>query len=109
MDCTVHAFVWIGNGVVIGDRCRIQAHAFIPEGVSIGNDVFIGPGVTFTNDRYPPSTNWAKTRVEDMVALGAGAIILPGVTIHAGATVGAGSVVTKDVKAGATVMGNPAR
>lgn len=108
-ECTIHAFVWIGNGVTIGDRCKVQAHAFIPTGVSIGNDVFIGPGVTFTNDKHPPSLDWALTVVADGAVIGAGAIILPGVSVGAKAVIGAGSVVIKDVPAGATVMGNPAR
>lgn len=109
VDCTIHAFVWIGNGVIIGDRCRIQAHAFIPTGVRIGHDVFIGPSVVFTNDKHPPSVNWQATVVEDGAAIGANATILPGITIGAGSVVGAGAVVTRNVPAGATVMGNPAR
>jgi UDP-2-acetamido-3-amino-2,3-dideoxy-glucuronate N-acetyltransferase len=54
--CTIHAQVWVGNKVRIGDRCKVQAFSFIPEGVTIGNDVFIGPRVTFTNDPIPPSS-----------------------------------------------------
>jgi UDP-2-acetamido-3-amino-2,3-dideoxy-glucuronate N-acetyltransferase len=106
---TVHAFVWIGKNVYIGEGCRIQAFAFIPEGVTLGDNVFIGPHVTFTNDKHPPSVDWSETVVEDEVSIGAGAVILPGITIQAGATIGAGAVVTKDVPAGWTVKGNPAR
>jgi UDP-2-acetamido-3-amino-2,3-dideoxy-glucuronate N-acetyltransferase len=107
----VHSHVWIGNDVVIGENCKIQAFAFIPQGVKIGNNVFIGPRATFTNDKYPPSngTGWQKTSVEDYASIGAGAVILPGVTIGAHAFVGAGAVVTRDVPVGALVYGNPAR
>lgn len=108
-ECVIHAFVWIGKQVKIGAGTKIQAFAFIPTGVTIGNRVFIGPHVCFTNDKYPPSVNWSETIVEDDVAIGAGAVILPGLTIGRGAVVGAGAVVTKDVAAGQTVKGNPAR
>jgi UDP-2-acetamido-3-amino-2,3-dideoxy-glucuronate N-acetyltransferase len=108
-SCTVHSHVWIGNNVQIGERCKIQAFCFIPEGVTIGNDVFLGPRVTFTNDKYPPSPNWSKTIVEDDVSIGAGAVILPGVTLHKGCKIGAGAVVTKDVPEGQTWVGNPAK
>lgn len=113
--CAIHSHVWIGNGVIIGDYCRIQAFSFIPSGVEIGNRVFIGPRVTFTNDPLKweiiPQGNdhWKKTIVEDCVKIGAGAIILPGVKLGTGCTVGAGAVVTKDVRANAIVVGNPAR
>ena len=107
-DCTIHAPVWIGNNVLIGDNVKIQAFTFIPDGVTIGNDVFIGPHVTFTNDKHPPSDQWGKTVVEDGVVIGAGAVILPGITLHKNAVVGAGAVVTKDVAEGTTVIGNPA-
>jgi UDP-2-acetamido-3-amino-2,3-dideoxy-glucuronate N-acetyltransferase len=109
--CTIHSHVWIGDNVVIGDDCKVQAFAFIPDGVVIGNGVFVGPRVTFTNDRYPPASkaDWLGTTVEDGVVIGAGAVILPGVRIGARAFVGAGAVVTKDVPNGALVYGNPAR
>lgn len=108
-NCTIHSHVWIGDRVKIGDRCRIQAFCFIPTGVRIGNDVFLGPHVCFTNDRYPPSTDWTPTMVEDFVSIGANSTILPGVTLGQGCKIGAGSVVTKDVPAGETWVGNPAR
>lgn len=109
--CTIHAMCWIGLGVRIGDGCKIQAFTFIPECVSIGKNVFIGPRVTFTNDRYPPSArkDWAATVVQDDVSIGAGAVITPGVVIGKGARIAAGAVVTKDVPAGAHVRGVPAR
>ena len=108
-ECTIHAPVWIGNKVKIGDYCKIQAFAFIPEGVTLGNHVFIGPHVCFTNDKYPPSTKLYHTHVGSDVTIGANATIICGVKIGHDATIGAGSVVTKDVKAGDTVYGNPAR
>lgn len=110
-DCTVHAPVWIGNNVRIGNRVKIQAFAFIPEGVTLGDDVFIGPNVTFTNDKHPPSTknNWFQTFVHNSAVIGAGSTILPGVIIGHHAVVGAGSVVTKNVPSNATVAGNPAK
>lgn len=75
----------------------------------IGDDVFIGPRVTFTNDKYPPSPDWLVTTVGDRASIGAGAIILPGLTLGEGCMIGAGAVVTKDVPAGETWVGNPAR
>jgi UDP-2-acetamido-3-amino-2,3-dideoxy-glucuronate N-acetyltransferase len=116
LDCkigrgtVVHSHVWIGNDVVIGENCKVQAFAFIPAGVNIGNNVFIGPRVTFTNDKYPPSggMDWSTTLVGDYAVVGAGAVILPGVSVGAHAFVGAGAVVTKDVPIGAVVVGNPA-
>ena len=110
-DCTIHSHVWIGNGVITGDRCKIQAFSFIPEGVTIGNDVFIGPRVTFTNDKYPPRDRklWSRTIVNDGVSIGAGAVIVAGVSLGKKCRVGAGAVVTKNVEKGVTVVGNPAR
>lgn len=104
-DCTIHAPVWIGNNVVIGDRCKVQAFSFIPEGVKIGNDVFVGPHVCFTNDKKPPSDSWLETVIEDGVSIGANCTILPGIRIGAGARIGAGTVVTKDVPGRALVYG----
>ena len=110
-DSIIHSHVWIGDGVKIGKHAKIQAFAFIPKGVSIGDNVFIGPRVTFTNDKHPPSfgRGWELTTVEDNVSVGAGAIILPGLTLGKGCIVGAGAVVTKNVEPGVTVIGNPAR
>ena len=95
--------------MIIGNNCKVQAFAFIPTGVTIGNNVFIGPRVTFTNDKHPPSGNWSATIVEDEVVIGAGAVILPGLTLGKGCVVGAGAVVIKDVLPYATVVGNPAK
>lgn len=113
-NCVIGAFCDIGGkgrGVVIGNNVHIQSHSFLPDGVMIEDDVFIGPRVTFTNDKYPPSTqqNWLPTIVERGASIGAGAVILPGITIGAGARIGAGSIVTKDVPSGVVVCGNPAK
>ncbi|MAH46483.1 hypothetical protein CMI37_11665 [Candidatus Pacearchaeota archaeon] len=110
-NCIVHSHVWIGDGVIIGDNVKIQAFSFIPSGVTIEADVFIGPRVTFTNDKNPPSggKDWTNTLVGKGAVIGAGAIILPGITIGPGAAIGAGAVVTKDVPGGETWVGNPAK
>lgn len=108
-DCVIHSHVWIADKVVIGDRVRIQAFAFIPEGVKIEDDVFIGPHVCFTNDRHPPSPNWEMTIVKKGASIGAGTIILSGIVIGENAVIGAGAVVTKEVMPSAVVVGNPAR
>ena len=109
----IGTFCEIRTGVVIGDNCRLQAFVFIPEGVTIGNNVFIGPHVCFTNDKHPsaPDHEWERldTIVEDGANIGANATILPGITIGKEATIGAGAVVTKNVPAGETWIGNPAK
>jgi UDP-2-acetamido-3-amino-2,3-dideoxy-glucuronate N-acetyltransferase len=108
-NCTIHSHVWIGDKVEIGNNVKIQAFAFIPNGVSINDDAFIGPHVCFTNDKVPPSDMVIPTIVEKGARIGANATILPGVLIGSGALVGAGAVVTKNVRPNATVIGNPAR
>lgn len=109
-NCVIHSHVWIGE-VKIGNNVKIQAFSFIPNGVTIEDDVFIGPRVTFTNDKYPPShgVGWRETLVKKGSSIGAGSIILPGITIGEGAKIGAGSVVTKDIPPGELWMGNPAK
>lgn len=114
-------FVEIQRGVEIGMNCKIQSHSFICTGVTIGDEVFVGHGVTFVNDKHPRATtadgvpqteaDWPllQTRVERGASVGSGAVILGGLTIGADALVGAGAIVTGDVEPGATVVGNPAR
>jgi len=120
-NAKIGAFVEIRKEVVIGNNVKVQAFAFIPEGVTIEDGVFIGPHACFTNDKYPKAINedgtlkkpedWkiTSTHVRKGANIGANATILCGVTIGEYATVGAGAVVTKDVPAHATVVGNPAR
>lgn len=120
-DVKIGAFVEIQKGVKIGHRCKISSHTFICEGVTLEDEVFIGHGVMFTNDRFPRATNadgspqteqdWTclKTVVRRRATIGSGATLLCGITIGEGALVGAGSVVTKDVTAGTVVAGNPAK
>ena len=106
-------FVEIQEGVIIGKNCRVGSYTFICNNVIIGGNVFIGQHVSFVNDKYPPSNgNWKMekpTQIEDNVSIGSGSIILPSVKIGKGARVGAGSVVTKDVKEKSIVKGNPAK
>ena len=110
-NCVIHAPVWIGKDVEIGESCKIQAFAFIPTGVRLQKGVFIGPHVCFTNDKHPPSfgKHWSDTLVEEYAVIGANATILPGITIGYQARVGAGAVVTKDVPPNSVVVGNPAK
>lgn len=105
-------FVEIQKGVVIGKRCRVQSHSFICEGTTIGDGVFIGHGVVFTNDLFPVANdpNWKlkKTLVKNKVSIGNNATLLP-VVVGEGSLVGAGAVVTRDVPAYTIVAGNPAK
>jgi acetyltransferase-like isoleucine patch superfamily enzyme len=111
-NCKIDSFVYIEGDVKIGNNVKIRAHTFIPSGVTIEDDVFIGPGVIFTNDKYPKVTgDWKllKTIVKRGASIGAGVTILPGITIGENSSVGAGSVVTKNVPPNVIVTGNPAR
>jgi UDP-2-acetamido-3-amino-2,3-dideoxy-glucuronate N-acetyltransferase len=113
-------FVEIQGGAVIGSSCKIQSHSFICDGVTIGDEVFVGHGVLFINDKHPRAAANGRLQtaddwellpivVERGASLGSGAVILGGVTIGATATVGAGAVVTRDIAPNETVVGNPAR
>jgi UDP-2-acetamido-3-amino-2,3-dideoxy-glucuronate N-acetyltransferase len=120
-ESRVGAFVEIQKNVRIGRRCKISSHSFLCEGVDVEDNVFIGHGVMFTNDKYPRATNadgspqsendWqvVTTLVKRGASIGSNATILAGVTIGENAMVGAGAVVTRDVEDGATVTGVPAR
>ena len=106
-------FVEVQRDATVGRRSRVQSHTFVCEGVHIGDDAFVGHGVMFINDRHPQANNdgWVleRTHVENGASIGSGAIIMCGVRLGAGCRVGAGAVVTKDVAAGETVVGVPAR
>lgn len=111
-DCSIGKDVFIDTEVVIGDGCKVQNGAQLYRGLTVGNFVFIGPGVIFTNDLRPRAQGeWVvvPTLVEDFVSIGANATIVCGVTLQRGCLIGAGSVVTKSVESFAEVHGNPAR
>jgi len=120
-ETKIGPFVEVQKGAKIGERCKISSHTFICEGVTIESEVFVGHGVTFINDRYPRATNSAghlkteadwncqSTLVQRGASIGSGATLLGGITVGENATVGAGSVVTRDVPADAIVFGNPAK
>lgn len=120
-DTKIGAFVEIQKGALIGARCKISSHTFICEGVTIEDEVFIGHGVMFTNDRYPRATSvdgrlqteadWKvePTHVKRGASIGSNVTVICGVTIGEDAVVGAGAVVTKDVADHAIVAGVPAR
>lgn len=120
-ESKIGTFVEIQKGVKIGSRVKVSSHTFICEGVTIEDQVFIGHGVMFTNDKYPRATtddgelqteaDWQciPTLIKRGASIGSNATILCGVTVGEKAIVGAGSVVTRDVPAGAVVAGTPAR
>jgi UDP-2-acetamido-3-amino-2,3-dideoxy-glucuronate N-acetyltransferase len=112
-DCNICSHCFIENQVVVGDRVTVKCGVQLWDGVTLEDDVFVGPNATFTNDLHPssrkPGFEPMPTLVRRKATIGANATILPGVTIGEGATVAAGAVVTRDVPAGAVVVGNPAR
>lgn len=120
-ETKVGAFVEIQKNVVVGARCKISSHTFICEGVTVEDDVFIGHGVMFINDRYPQATtangqlqtenDWKVTpiQVRQGASIGSGAVVMCGVTVGKKSLVGAGAVVVHDVPDYAIVAGVPAR
>ena len=120
-ETRVGPYVEIQRGATVGARCKIQSHTFICDGVELGDEVFVGHGVVFINDKRPRATtdegalqtddDWEllPTVVERRASIGSGAVVLGGLRIGEGAIIGAGAVVTRDVAAGATVAGTPAR
>jgi UDP-2-acetamido-3-amino-2,3-dideoxy-glucuronate N-acetyltransferase len=111
-DCNLCAHSFVEGGVTVGDRVTLKSGVYLWDGLVIEDDVFLGPNATFTNDRLPRSrvrTPYPTTVVRKGASVGAGAVILPGLTIGAGAMIGAGAVVTKSVPDGETWIGNPAR
>jgi acetyltransferase-like isoleucine patch superfamily enzyme len=119
-DTKIGTFVEIQKNAVVGRRCKISSHTFICEGVTVEDDVFVGHGVMFINDRHPRATadgklqteaDWTvvPTVVKRGASIGSGAAILCGITIGEHAMIGAGAVVTRDVAPGETVAGVPAR
>jgi acetyltransferase-like isoleucine patch superfamily enzyme len=119
-ESRIGAFVEIQRNASVGARCKISSHSFICEGVTIEDEVFVGHGVMFINDRYPRATiegrlqgdgDWTPilTLVRKGASIGSGAVIMCGITIGERAMIGAGSVVTRDVPADATVVGVPSR
>lgn len=112
-DCNICSHCLIEGDVVVGDRVTVKSGVQLWEGLRVGSDVFIGPNASFTNDRFPRSRQrperFLSTTIEDGASIGAGAVILPGVTIGRRAMVAAGAVVTRDVPPNAIVVGNPAK
>ena len=111
-DCNICDHTYIEGDVIVGNRVTVKSGVFLWDGLRVEDDVFIGPQATFTNDLMPRSRQpfqLRETTLSRGASIGAGAVILPGVTIGQRAMVGAGAVVTKDVPADAVVVGNPAR
>lgn len=112
-NCSVGSHCEIGRGTAVGDGSRISAFVFLPPNSQVGQNVFIAPHVMFCDDKRPRANNAEyhaqPPRILDGASVGAGSVVLPGITIGRGAMVGAGSVVTRDVPDGATVRGEPAR
>ncbi|MFC0179617.1 acyltransferase [Thorsellia kenyensis] len=113
INCNICAHTFIENEVLIGDNVTIKSGVYIWDGIEVQDNVFIGPNVTFTNDKLPRSQNYLdfypKTIIKKGASLGANSTILPGICIGERAMVGAGAVVTYNVPSDAVVVGNPAK
>ncbi|HDY88165.1 MAG TPA: N-acetyltransferase [bacterium] len=111
-DCNICSHCFIEGDVVVGDRVTVKWGCYLPDGLVVGNKVFIGPGVTFTNDRFPRSKEYpdqfSKTIIEDGASIGAGVVIIGGISIGKNSMIGAGSVVNKSVPPNELWVGNPA-
>jgi acetyltransferase-like isoleucine patch superfamily enzyme len=112
-NCNICSHCFIENDVILGDRVTVKCGVQIWDGLRVEDDVFIGPNVTFTNDRHPRSKQYPdefpQTIIRKGASIGANATILPGIEIGEGAMIGAGAVVTKSVAPDVTVVGNPAK
>ena len=113
-NCVIGKGVYIDKDVKVGNNCKIQNYACLYKGVTVEDDVFIGPHACFTNDRYPTVEGWSEDRISKTLVkkganIGANSTIVCGVVIGENALVGAGSVVTKDVPANTVIVGNPAK
>lgn len=112
-NCNINAHCFVENDVIVGDHVTVKCGNYLWDGVRLEDEVFVGPNATFTNDKMPRSKVYPETFPVTLVkrgaSIGAGAVILPGLTIGVGAMVGAGAVVTRDVPDHALVVGCPAR
>jgi UDP-2-acetamido-3-amino-2,3-dideoxy-glucuronate N-acetyltransferase len=112
-NCNINCHVFIENDVVLGDYVTIKSGVQLWDGLRIGNQVFIGPNVSFVNDKYPRSKiypgHFQKTTIDDGASIGAGSVILGGINIGKGAMIGAGSVITRNIPPCTVWYGNPAR
>lgn len=112
-NCNINCHTFIENDVKIGDRVTVKSGVFIWNGIEIADDVFLGPNVTFINDKYPRSKQYPQkfqdTRIDNFVSIGANSTIMGGIHIGEYALIAAGSLVTKDVPAFSLMLGSPAR
>ena len=112
-ECNICSHCFIENDVIVGNRVTVKCGVQLWDGVRIEDDVFVGPNVTFTNDKYPRSKHYPQkfeqTIVRKGASIGAGSVLVCGIEIGEKAMIGAGSVVTKSVPAGELWAGNPAK
>ena len=112
-NCNINFNVFIENDVVVGNNVTIKSGAQLWDGLRVNDNVFIGPNVTFTNDKYPRSKqypdNFAQTIIKESASIGAGSVLLSGITIGKNSMIGAGSVVTKNIPDNQLWLGNPAK